>query len=457
MKFSTIFFLIGNLFVFSFLMAVEQVLYNVAGNNNLAAIATDDLFHIASEYPYFSPAQFLLALKQKEQSSYSFNYQIQKAALHFSNPMWLQYQLQNETIGEPLLEKKEFNDYQETVEPKIDDSIIKTTTPVVTESVVVDYKPEAAVEPERIIEDVLIPFQPSIPADDEPKNEGGIIDYSAYALSNHLAENKIDKVIAEPVKPVTIPHSQYQPPNTFNNIASNNNGFEVPTLEAVKQLLEGKAPASYAPFVNGNADTKKANGSTIPSYNFNGFSKDITDKANEISANAVSLSESYNEEEDVAIEEEEEINQTNNISAVLSNQMADFRKPISEDAKLDFENEPLFKIDYFASQGIKIDLTQQPQDKLTLQLRRFTDWLKQVKGQTPNPQDLGTDPELEKAIANIAKTSIAAREIVTETMADVFVKQGKVDKAIQLYIKLSFLDPHKSAYFAEKIQQLKGI
>ena len=42
-------------------------------------------------------------------------------------------------------------------------------------------------------------------------------------------------------------------------------------------------------------------------------------------------------------------------------------------------------------------------------------------------------------------------------MADVFIKQGKVNKAIQLYIKLSFLDPSKSTYFANKIQQLKGI
>ena len=50
-------------------MAVEQVLYNVAGNNNLSAISIDDLFNIANEYPYFAPAQFLLALKQKEQSS----------------------------------------------------------------------------------------------------------------------------------------------------------------------------------------------------------------------------------------------------------------------------------------------------------------------------------------------------------------------------------------------------
>ena len=40
-------------------------------------------------------------------------------------------------------------------------------------------------------------------------------------------------------------------------------------------------------------------------------------------------------------------------------------------------------------------------------------------------------------------------------MAEVLVKQGKIDKAVQVYIKLSFLDPDKSAYFAKKIEQLK--
>jgi hypothetical protein len=42
-------------------------------------------------------------------------------------------------------------------------------------------------------------------------------------------------------------------------------------------------------------------------------------------------------------------------------------------------------------------------------------------------------------------------------MADVLVKQGQVEKAIQLYIKLSFTNPEKSSYFAAKIEQLKGI
>ena len=230
----------------------------------------------------------------------------------------------------------------------------------------------------------------------------------------------------------------------------------MPTLEAVKQLLEGNSGPIYNPTIENNtAQLEKNTGSIIPSYNFSGFTNQVSDTPTEMSDNAVSISEAYTDED--VIEEEEEKNKTNNIASVLSNQMADFRKPVDEDAKLDFEKEPFYTVDYFASQGIKIDLTKQTQDKLTLQLRRFTDWLKQVKGQSPNPQDLGTDPELEKAIANIAKTSIAAREIVTETMADVFIKQGKVDKAIQLYIKLSFLDPQKSAYFAHRIQQLKGI
>lgn len=153
----------------------------------------------------------------------------------------------------------------------------------------------------------------------------------------------------------------------------------------------------------------------------------------------------------------DEDQQTAKFSSVLANQLADFHKPVQENAKLDFEMEPFYTIDYFASQGIKADLTQLPHDRLTKQLLTFTDWLKKMKQVGPNPQDLGTDPELETIIQNIAQSSNEVKEIATETMAEVFVKQGKIDKAVQLYIKLSFLDPEKSTYFAGKIQQLKGM
>jgi ABC-type uncharacterized transport system substrate-binding protein len=67
-----------------------------------------------------------------------------------------------------------------------------------------------------------------------------------------------------------------------------------------------------------------------------------------------------------------------------------------------------------------------------------------------------SDTELETEIQSIANDSNETKEIVTETMAEVLEKQGKYFKAISLYEKLSFLNPDKSTYFANKIQQLKN-
>jgi hypothetical protein len=166
------------------------------------------------------------------------------------------------------------------------------------------------------------------------------------------------------------------------------------------------------------------------------------------------MPDEYMEEKDAIIETTD-----NKIAGMLSSQLADFRKPLEQDAELDIDAEKkrLHTIDYFASQGIKIDLSAIPQDKLTTHLRKFTDWLKQVKTANVNPAELSANLEMEKAVAETAKNSNETREVVTESMADVLVKQGQAEKAIQLYIKLSFLNPEKSSYFAAKIEQLKGI
>jgi hypothetical protein len=160
--------------------------------------------------------------------------------------------------------------------------------------------------------------------------------------------------------------------------------------------------------------------------------------------------------EEVLQQAADEEKQKEVISSVLEEQLAEFKKPVTAETELKIETEPYHTVDYFASQGIKVDLTQ-PQDRLGNQLRKFTDWLKQMKNVKTGAPDLGTDPEMENMIQGIAKTSNETREIVTETMAEVLIKQGKNDRAVQLYLKLSFLYPEKSAYFAAKIEQLKGI
>jgi hypothetical protein len=57
---------------------------------------------------------------------------------------------------------------------------------------------------------------------------------------------------------------------------------------------------------------------------------------------------------------------------------------------------------------------------------------------------------------NMAKQSVEDNdEIVTETLANVYYKQGHYKKAIRVYEKLCLIYPHKMPYFASLIQKIK--
>lgn len=120
--------------------------------------------------------------------------------------------------------------------------------------------------------------------------------------------------------------------------------------------------------------------------------------------------------------------------------------------------DPYYTVDYFASQGIKLVLDNDPTDKLGKKLKKFTQWLKHMKKLGPEDAiESEIEDDSEATVIRIADFSNTQREIITEAMAAVLEKQGKKEKAIQIYIKLSFLYPDKSAYFADKIKILKGI
>ncbi len=58
--------------------------------------------------------------------------------------------------------------------------------------------------------------------------------------------------------------------------------------------------------------------------------------------------------------------------------------------------------------------------------------------------------------SNVAKMSVVEKdEIVSETLAGIYLKQGLIKKAISTYEKLSLIYPHKITYFAALINQLK--
>ena len=66
------------------------------------------------------------------------------------------------------------------------------------------------------------------------------------------------------------------------------------------------------------------------------------------------------------------------------------------------------------------------------------------------------DPREEQKVQQLASHSLTQGEVVTEAMADIWIKQGNHAKAREVINKLSLLDPSKSAYFAAKLNELKS-
>ncbi|MEO6814791.1 MAG: hypothetical protein ABI172_12740 [Ginsengibacter sp.] len=174
-----------------------------------------------------------------------------------------------------------------------------------------------------------------------------------------------------------------------------------------------------------------------------------TEEINEIKEN--NFRENDNQNQKLTNTQEEDIKDEK--KSIAAEETKIFAGPDSEtDDQVSFE--PLHTIDYFASQGIKINPESLMNDKLGKQMKSFTDWLKSMKklhpGKLPEQNEV-----IEKLIQTSAEESNEAAEVLTEAMAEVLLKQDKREKAIEMYQKLSLIYPSKSTYFAAKIESIK--
>ncbi len=393
----------------------EKALIHLTGNADLSAIKMESIEKLVQDYPFFAPGQYLFAAKLKKDDHPLVGSQAMKAALYFTNPHWLQFQL--EALKDPGIDQ--------APKQELDTALLRS------------------IRQKDIEWDEMI----NLP--------------------------KIEETLASAEKSFEAPELP-------------NPDISIPTIETVRELMKGidpiSQPGTIIPVIRENTASEPVD-YTLPELQSSEPFDPVFSALNSPEASAEPITESrgpnqpndhsnhrlpdtllpeqdYSEEEASSVTTHPDQDKSDaKIASILSSQFAEFKKPIEKDTELTIEpiQDKLHTIDYFASQGIQIDLSKIPQDKLTTKLRRFTDWLKDMKNHSPNPEDLGTSPEQEKKVAETALISNESKEILTETMAEVLAKQGQIDKAIQLYIKLSFSNPEKTAYFADKIQQLKGI
>jgi tetratricopeptide (TPR) repeat protein len=138
-----------------------------------------------------------------------------------------------------------------------------------------------------------------------------------------------------------------------------------------------------------------------------------------------------------------------------------------EETTLTFQ--PLYTDDYFAYKRLKEpERAEDLNEKGMAEMKSFTEWLREMKDDFAQKaskdwyhQQLhriyeDEDPEVSETVEKMAMESITLNDdIVSETLAEIWARQHQYQTAIQIYQKLSLLNPNKSTYFAQKIQELR--
>jgi len=127
--------------------------------------------------------------------------------------------------------------------------------------------------------------------------------------------------------------------------------------------------------------------------------------------------------------------------------------PPEKDKDFEFPLTPYHTVDYFASLGIKFNM-ETDKDELSMKVKSFTAWLKTMKRLQPG-SETATIKDIHSILDTHTEKENQSEAVLTEAMAEVYLKQGLREKAIEVYDKLSLQNPLNSHIFADKISQIK--
>ncbi|MES1220617.1 MAG: hypothetical protein ABUT20_34260 [Bacteroidota bacterium] len=404
---------------------VNQLAQSLFKKNSLQECSRWELEILADHYPYFGIAQFLVAGKLKEENAETYNKQLEKTSLYFTNPLWLDYVINNKSTqsdetsfsGVPT-ETVVADEIKQPVSEEISAPSEIHTAPDKGVSQIED-KPIVVIETkETVAEEIISPD-----------------------ISVTNAEIGVSQVEDEPIIVNEFINTPFDHSFTENEINTE-------TQQQAAGENETVAEEIISPDIsvtNTEIGVSQIEDEPIVANEFTNTPINHSFTENEIIAETEQQTEEENVISDSSENAEEEL------------KMKPFKfEPLQEsDLKTPLSFEPYHTVDYFASQGIKVAQVEKPKDRFDQQLKSFTQWLKTIKKVPVSEIAKEVGVESEQKVITLAEHSIVDREIVTEAMAEVWTKQGNKEKAIEVYHKLSLQNPAKSSYFAGLIEQLK--
>jgi tetratricopeptide (TPR) repeat protein len=350
---------------------------SVFENQDIDLLTVEEIDQAIERYPYFAVLHFIRTGKLMAEEKTEAASSAARTALYFSNPHWLQYQLNRKVLHEDL-----------------DESLAEIMT-THTGTEIFDGLEEEIKLPEAEIE--------------QEYQEGEYDSKRLYAQPEAKTETDEIELGGDEI---------------------------VPAIE-IEETEEEIIIDDIVPAVENTWEDETIPDEVVPS---------VENIWAETGSNAIP------EETDIA--EEDEAVPADELPP-LEMKSVDFTPDDPGSALIPIE--PLYTIDYFASQGIKLPVDEIPNDQLARKLKSFTEWLKSMKKLQPDKVDRQMDKDTENHIRTAAEHSNDSQELYTEALAEVYLKQGLDDKAIEVFKKLSLLDPSKSAYFAARIREIKEI
>lgn len=412
---------------------IIQHLFQVS---SLEDVSRERLEAFVEEYPSYGIGHYLLSCKLQAESSERFTPETQRTCLYFSNPLWLQWLLQHaagpaatqqaveETPLAPVIEVPVALVMEESIELTIEEPVASTFEEQVS---------SAIGEPDK-----------------EPTAENVVtMAEEAYIAPETLSTGDVGHITAAEDENLVGASATAEEPTAAEQLLRSIE--EARGLRESLQILDEEAsdgtsiPGEGLPAEPATYETEPATyEESVAPY------EDVKLPEEPVGAEAAPQEEPIHDEETPFV-----LDETEEQPMVVAETPAAAETPKTVPTPTqDFLFEPYHTIDYFASQGIKLTLDENPQDKLGKQLKSFTEWLKTMRRLPQKDREVVPDRVMEEAIQTSAAHSIQGKDVLTETMADVLAKQGMREKARAVYEKLSLLNPDKRAYFAAKIEQL---
>ena len=438
----------------------EALFQQPVSNND----TTDYLEKFAEQYPYFTAAHFFL-LHKTDVSDSLYASRAAKAALLFNNPFWLNYQLEELNTVNTLTQK----DTPQIVEPGTSAAInIVKNTPVINEELLKLNLPVNEIEENKTASIATI-----TPNDDQQtfgqlhNDAANLTELSllpATSADDATEITSINDEAANLTELLLLPATSSGGATETTSI--NDDAANLTELSLLPATSTGDANETAT--INGDAtnltelsllpatsagdanETAIINEEPILPINSDVEIPTINDNNNSISLPKFTLTGKEEMEEEY--DSSEEIDENDETEIEPMNIRLNFTQDIATTEET-IVFEPLHTSDYFASLGIKLNEDGKPVDKFGRQLKSFTDWLKTMK-KIHNDQLQASTEQTDIIIQKMAEKSNTEGDVLTEAMAEVLLHQGKLRKAVELYQKLSLLNPAKSAYFAAKIEQI---